>query len=183
MSCNDMAVGTIVSIIWHSSKHTQHLPPPAWHHIPTLFNFFVSAYPDSSLLITSNANDFMAAASSSSPQLGANTLATHTSDVVSWVEEKGLLLSAPKSSVTLFTPDTHKSNLHPIIPLLGIQSPSQQDSSSVGRHVPTPVSLSPTASQTITKIDSTSIRPLLAPPGASNGKPSSSPTKPSSVPY
>ena len=91
---------------------------------PCLFNFFVSSYPNTSPLLTSYADDFTAAASSSNPQAAADALAAHAADVVSWVEEKGLLLSAPKSSVTLFTSDRcRESHLRPNIPLSGSPLP------------------------------------------------------------
>ena len=110
---------------------------------PTLFNFYVSSYPNTCPLLTSYADDFTAAASSTDPREAGDILASHASDVVSWVGEKRLLLSAPKSSVTLFTPDTHQSHLQPIVPVLGSPLPLDRTPRVLGVKLDTHFTFSP----------------------------------------
>ena len=46
-------------------------------------------------------------------------LTNHAADVASWAEERGLTISLPKSHVTLFTSDSHQSQLDPGVSLGG----------------------------------------------------------------
>ena len=85
-------------------------------------NYYVSTYPNSSELGTSYADDFNAGASHKAVDQAAASLADHTRDVSCWAQERNLLTSAQKSTVTLFTPETRQSHLHPTVPLNG--SPS-----------------------------------------------------------
>ena len=92
-------------------------------HLPLPLQFFRFLLPQHRPLLTSYADDFTAAASSPSPSAAAEVLTSHAEDVVAWAGERRLLISAPKSSVTLFTSDTHQSHLHPQVPLLGSPLP------------------------------------------------------------
>ena len=84
---------------------------------PTLFNHFVSSYPHSSHLTTSYADDFTDASSHTDFTQAASALTEHASRVSEWAENLGLSLSAPKSSVTLFTSDRQQSHTHPTVSL------------------------------------------------------------------
>ena len=84
---------------------------------PPLFNFYCSTYPETCPLITSYADDFTSAASDTDPQAAADVLSNHATDVAEWAESKKLRISAPKSSVTLFTPQTQQVNAHPTVTL------------------------------------------------------------------
>ena len=84
---------------------------------PTLFNFFVSTYPHSDHLTTSYADDFTDASSSTDFELSASALTEHASRVTNWAEDHGLSISAPKSTVTLFTSDKRQSHAHPQVTL------------------------------------------------------------------
>merc|ERR1711888_210463 len=75
---------------------------------PALFNFFVSSYPLSPQLTTSYADDFSDSFSSPDVSTAASALSAHSSHVVEWAQERGLAISLPKSSVTLFTSHTHQ---------------------------------------------------------------------------
>ena len=86
---------------------------------PALFNFFVSDHPNTADLHTSYADDFTAAASSSSVPESAQRLTGHAADVAGWAEDRGLTISLAKSHTTLFTTDTHQFRLNPDVSLRG----------------------------------------------------------------
>ena len=86
---------------------------------PALFNLYVSDHPNTADLHTSYADDFTAGAASPSVPETAVRLTHHAADVASWAEEKGLTISLPKSHVTLFTSDSHQSQLDPGVSLGG----------------------------------------------------------------
>ena len=84
---------------------------------PTLFNFYVSTYPQSPQLTTSYADDFTDSFSSSHVPTAASALASHAELVAEWAADRGLAISSPKSTVTLFTSDKRQSYTHPHITL------------------------------------------------------------------
>ena len=91
---------------------------------PVLFNFFVSSYPQSDhISSTSYADDFNDSCSDPSIPAAAARLTDHATRVSSWAAERGMILSAPKSTVTLFTPDNHQHQEHPIVTLGGVALP------------------------------------------------------------
>ena len=80
---------------------------------PALFNHFVSDCPIPDLDMTSYADDFTLLASAPSiveAEASANQLCTI---LLRWADGKQLAIAPKKSSVTLFTSDTHQSRLHP----------------------------------------------------------------------
>ncbi|KAF2345671.1 Reverse transcriptase domain [Trinorchestia longiramus] len=80
---------------------------------PAIFSLFVSDYHPTAPLITSYADDFTALAKTIIiPDVSA-TLSTHSSDVATWAQEKGLTVSIAKSQSSLFTPDTHQPRTNP----------------------------------------------------------------------
>ena len=91
-----------------------------------LFNFFVSTYPHSTHLITSYADDFTDSASSTDYTPAAAALSEHANRVSLWAADLGLTLSAPKSTVTLFTPDTRQFHHHPHVTLNNTPLPLAQ---------------------------------------------------------
>ena len=93
---------------------------------PLLFNHYVSTYPNSSELGTSYADDFNAGASHNEVDQAATSLADHARDVSSWAQERNLIISTRKSTVTLFTPETRQSHLHPTVPLNGSPLPLER---------------------------------------------------------
>ena len=113
--------GRLVSCRYNNSSSPQrhmHAGVPQGSCIsPTLFNHFVSSYPHSSHLTTSYADDFTDAASHTDYTQAASALNEHASRVSGWAENLGLSLSAPKSSVTLFTSDKQQSYTHPTVTL------------------------------------------------------------------
>ena len=109
------------------SRHARVGVPQGSCISPALFNFFVSTYPESvNLLENSDADDFTDSCSSPNvPQMAA-TLTTQASSVEAWADERGLTISAPKSTITLFTPQTQQSSTHPHVTLNGSQLPLEK---------------------------------------------------------
>ena len=44
-----------------------------------------------------------------------DSLNSYLEEITAYLKDNSLLISAPKSSVTLFTPDTHQAKTHPRI--------------------------------------------------------------------
>ena len=86
---------------------------------PCLFNFFVADYPATAPLHVSYADDFTAFASHPDYRIAASTISAHADDVAAWAADHGLTISLSKSHSTLFTPDTHQSQIVPSITLKG----------------------------------------------------------------
>ena len=86
---------------------------------PALFNAYVADYPHTADLCTSYADDFTASASHSDVGGVTATMANHAQDVEAWANERELKVSAQKSTVTLFTPETQQGRFHPLVPLDG----------------------------------------------------------------
>ena len=85
---------------------------------PVLFNFFVSSYPSSpDVTSTSYADDFTDSYTSPDIPTAASALSSHARLVSGWAEERGLAISYPKSTITLFTSDNHQSHTHPHVTL------------------------------------------------------------------
>ena len=99
---------------------------------PLLFNHYVSTYPQTSELCTSYADDFTACASDTAVDQAAAALAEHAVDVTAWAQDRDLLLSAQKSTVTLFTPEYRQSHVHPIIPVNGTPLPLERNPKILG---------------------------------------------------
>ena len=80
---------------------------------PALFNHFVSDCPLTDLDMTSYADEFTVMATSSHISEAEAEVNGLLSALVEWTERKELSIAPHKSSVTLFTPDTHQSQYHP----------------------------------------------------------------------
>ena len=86
---------------------------------PVLFNFFVANFPQEVTLTESFVDDFHLAESATDV---GDIEAKRNSDlakVSEWAHKNFLKLSVGKSSITLFTPDTHQSHYHPQVFLDG----------------------------------------------------------------
>ena len=78
---------------------------------PLLFNFFLADLEiDSTDLNQSYADDLHGAASSRDLDVIADSLNLAAGEIESWVNDNGMAISAPKSTVTLFTPWTKQVN-------------------------------------------------------------------------
>ena len=86
---------------------------------PDLFNFFIADQPAAANLHIGFADDSYDAETSVNISEAADHLSSAMSDLDRWVESKGLALAPEKSTVSLFTPDTHQSHHHPQVLLRG----------------------------------------------------------------
>jgi hypothetical protein len=86
---------------------------------PHLFNFFVHDFPADAMLYLSYADDFHL--SESSPDVAAlgRNLTEHLDKILKWCEDNKMSISAEKSYVTLFTPNTREANCDPNVFLGG----------------------------------------------------------------
>ena len=81
--------------------------------LPTLFNFFVPTFPQSdNLLANFYADDFTVSCSNSNVDQMAEALSAHLPNIEEWADERGLPISAPKSTITLLVPNLR--NIAPI---------------------------------------------------------------------
>ena len=85
---------------------------------PVLFNFFVSSYPQDDHLTLSYADDFTDSIASRSYSDATPALTCQATRVHQWANERGLALSAPKSTITHFTPQRSEVHDHPEIRLI-----------------------------------------------------------------
>jgi len=68
---------------------------------PTLFNFYISTFPQTDDFLTSSyADGFTVSCSNSNVNQMVEALSAHSSNIEEW----SLAISAPKSTITLFTP-------------------------------------------------------------------------------
>ena len=86
---------------------------------PDLFNFFIADQPSVADLHIGFADDSHDAESAVVVSDAADRLSVAMDKLDRWVDDKGLTLAPDKSTVTLFTPDTHQSFLHPMVHLRG----------------------------------------------------------------
>ena len=95
---------------------------------PSLFNFYVSDPPNPPPGVDplTYADDFIASSKHSSIPAATAALQIYINDLAMWLEHKRLNLSAPKSSVTLFSPDPHEYNEHPSLMIDKKPLPLQQ---------------------------------------------------------
>ena len=96
----------------HSLSSLRRLPTRVPHSsfiAPYLVNHYVGDYPQSAPFISSYADNFTAATSSSDYRAAFPILADHASNVTDCARNKSLSISLAKSHSTLFTPDTYQS--------------------------------------------------------------------------
>ena len=104
--------------LYHNFPAKVYGVPQSAFVFPTLFNFFASTFPQfDNLLINSYADDFTVSCSNSNVAL----------NIEKWVDERGLTISAPNSTITLFTPQFAQSNIHPQVTLNNFLLPLEND--------------------------------------------------------
>ena len=86
---------------------------------PILFNYFVRDFPEVAELTTSFADDFTVAESGPDIDEIERKLNDDLVAISNWASRKRMILSPEKSSVTLFTTDTHQYSYHPQVFLDG----------------------------------------------------------------
>ena len=69
-----------------------------------------------------------------------DSLNSYLEEITAYLKDNSLLISAPKSSVTLFTPDTHQAKTHPRILIEDSRLPLVQSPKILGFHMDTSLS-------------------------------------------
>ena len=90
---------------------------------PLLFNFFINDISSTADVDQGYADDLHGAVQHTRPQEIATRLSAVASELSTQAEEHGLLLSAPKSTVTLFTSWNKEFGRLPPVNLAGVQIP------------------------------------------------------------
>ena len=101
---------------------------------PSLFNYYIAdmPMPTPPVKMVCYADDITVWASGPKiPQL-ESMINSYLRDVGIYLKENSLLISAPKSTVTLFTPDTHQFQTHPDITLEDTQLPLEHSHKILG---------------------------------------------------
>jgi hypothetical protein len=80
---------------------------------PSLYNFFVSDFPLQAPLFHSFADDIYAGRSFPDLSVIVAKLNEDMCKVEPWADSKNLTIAPEKSSITLFTPDSHQASHHP----------------------------------------------------------------------
>ena len=84
---------------------------------PSLFSFYIAdmSIPTDPVKRVCYADDLTVCASGANiPELEVS-INNYMEEITSYLKDNSLLISAPKSSVTLLTPDTHQAKIHPNI--------------------------------------------------------------------
>ena len=88
---------------------------------PQLFNFYVAKCcpPPPEIVLLSYADDFMILSRGNNIKEMEARMQNYLDSVVQWFDSLDILLSPSKSTVTIFTPDTHQYHYHPQIMIKG----------------------------------------------------------------
>ena len=121
---------------------------------PLLFNFFVRDFSTSADLTNSYTDDVHAASSAVKPADIAASLGVAANELSVQAESIGMSLSAPKSTVSLFTPWTAQFNGLPAVTVGGIDIPLDKNPKLLGLRLDPSVTFGPHASQTARKANS-----------------------------
>ena len=82
------------------------------------------------------------------------SLNSYLEEIIAYLKDNSLLISAPKSSATLFTPDTHQAKTHPKILIEDSQLPLVQCSKILGVHLDTSLSFNKHSSHVAESVSS-----------------------------
>jgi hypothetical protein len=95
---------------------------------PKLFNFYVSGLPPppNDIQVVMYADDISIFTQDAAIQPMCDSLNCYVPEVTKFLEERGLLVSAEKSTVTLFTPWSKEAKTHPEIMVNGNQVPLER---------------------------------------------------------
>ena len=83
-----------------------------------------------------------------------DSLNSYLEEITAYLKEDSLLISAAKSSVTLFTPDTHQAKTHPKILIEDSQLPLVQCPKILGVHLDTSLSFNKHSSHVAERVSS-----------------------------
>ena len=99
---------------------------------PILFNYFVSDFPDCAEHVVNYADDYTLIASGVDIDEVEVRLNDDLALIADWARRKRLTLAPDKSTVTLFTADSHQYNYHPRIYLNGSLIPLERNPKILG---------------------------------------------------
>ena len=101
---------------------------------PLLFNFYLSGMPEPppGVKIVQYADDISIYATGPTVSLLADAINEYAPRLTDYLHERGLIVSPEKSSVTLFTPDTHQARMRPDIKLGGVDVPLERNPKLLG---------------------------------------------------
>ena len=128
---------------------------------PLLFSFFVRDFPTCSELTTSFADDFTVLESGVSLTDVENRMNSNLQVISNWASRKGFSLSAEKSSVTLFTTDSHQHGYHPHVFLNSSLIPLEKNPKILGVTFDPQLTFGPHAKTVVKKV-ATRLRVLKA---------------------
>lgn len=135
---------------------------------PSLFNYFISDCPVPPSNIASYADDLTIFVASPRLNVAEEDLAVLLSGISEWSTAKKLAIAPDKSSVTLFTSDTHQSRIHPTASIGNSRIPLDKTPKILGVTWDTHFTFSPHVKATANKA-STTLRILKALAGTSWG--------------
>ena len=101
---------------------------------PSLFNYYIADMPRPTPPVkrACYADDITVwATGPKNPQL-ESMINSYLRDVSIYLKDNSLLISAPKSTVTLFTPDKHQFQMHPVITLEDTRLPLERSPNILG---------------------------------------------------
>ena len=110
---------------------------------PALFNFFISDCPVPAEEMSSYADDITIWSTSPHLETAESQLNIHLNRLSFWTNQKRLTIAPHKSSVTLFTPDTHQSTYHPKVFINGSQVPLDRSPKILGVTLDTHLTFTP----------------------------------------
>ena len=93
---------------------------------PSLFNYYTADMPRPPVKRICYADDITVWATGPKIAQLESIIDSYMRDVSIYLKDNSLLISAPKSTVTLFTPDTHQFQMHPVITLEDTQLPLER---------------------------------------------------------
>jgi hypothetical protein len=121
---------------------------------PLLFSFYLSKIPKppANISIIQYADDISIYTSGRNIQGMTDIINRYLETVLEYLEERELLISPEKSTVTLFTPDRRQGNIHPNVLLYGNQIPLEKTPKLLGVIFDTHLTFSKHIKSTIEKV-------------------------------
>ena len=109
---------------------------------PSLFSFYIADMPTPTEPVKRicYADDLTVWATGVNIPDMEDSLNSYLEEITAYLKDNSLLISAPKSSVTLFTPDTHQAKTHPRILIEDSRLPLVQCPNILGVHMDTSLS-------------------------------------------
>ena len=109
---------------------------------PSLFSFYIADMPTPTEPVkrVCYADDLTVWATGVNIPDMDDSLNSYLEEISAYLKDNSLLISAPKSSVTLFTPDTHQAKTHPRMLIEGSRLPLVQCPKILGVHMDTSLS-------------------------------------------